>query len=122
MLGGLGSDRDPVLRRRVCARRDRLGEQGDRVAARERERELAGVDADDIDQISDEAIHAGDVAGDARQAVERAPALGRLGGLLGEDRHVHCDAAEQVPQVVADHPHRLVAMRERAVGGGLEPQ
>jgi len=90
--------------------------QAGRVCPGSHNGELAGVDADDVDQVPDETVHACGVAPDGRGTFERPLAFIAFGGALGEQRRAQDDPVEQLAQVVADHSEEIVAVRNCIVG------
>jgi hypothetical protein len=80
--------------------------------------ELACIDTHDIDEVADEPIHPGDIPLDALHSGDGSPPLVGPRCLLCNQPRVAGDRTEQIPQVVADDPHEIVAVRDRVVRAG----
>ena len=94
----------------------RLGEQRRRIAEGRCHRELAGVNARDVDQVSDQPVHPGGVALNALRPREGLFPRLVFGGDLREVRRAEDDPAKQIAQVVADDAQEVVTIREGVIG------
>jgi hypothetical protein len=76
-------------------------------------RQLPRVDAGDVDDVADQAIHARDVppdTGGGGRDVRLRLVVSRL-----QQRQAEDDSVEEVADVVSDHPQEVVAVRDGVV-------
>ncbi len=97
-------------------RRHRFGDQCAKILTRGGYRQLAGIDAGDVGQVSDQPGHAGGVTFDALQTGEHPPAFLIVRSARREQVCVHDDSLQQVSQVVTHDAQEVVPIGEGEIG------
>jgi hypothetical protein len=94
----------------------RFPDEGRRITAGSGYTEFPRIDARDIHQIADQAVHAGRMTLNSLGLLEDQFALVGFRSAGRENRGAHQDSAKKIAQVVADDSKEVVSIRECVIG------